>query len=156
MKKFIGTKLINAKQMTRLDYNILRGWELPQDENGTDEGYLVVEYLDGGQTNHPDFSGYISWSPTTVFEKEYRPVSGMSFGLAVEALKRGERIARSGWNGKGMWVELFLTDGYFDEEYGFPLDPYLVLKTAGNTMQPGWNASTPDVLAEDWQIVVDD
>lgn len=68
MKQFVGTKIINAIAMTRLAYNELRGWELPEDENGDDEGYLV-EYLDGGQANHPDYAGYISWSPKAVFEK---------------------------------------------------------------------------------------
>ena len=38
MKAFIGTKVINAKPMTRLEYNQFRGWELPADENGADEG----------------------------------------------------------------------------------------------------------------------
>lgn len=70
MKQYIGTKIINALPMTRLAYNELRGWELPQDENGEDEGFLV-EYLDGGQANHPDYAGYISWSPKDVFEKAY-------------------------------------------------------------------------------------
>lgn len=70
MKQFVGTKIINAIAMTRLAYNDLRGWELPADENGDDEGYLV-EYLDGGQANHPDYAGYISWSPKAVFEKAY-------------------------------------------------------------------------------------
>lgn len=70
MKQYIGTKIINALPMTRLAYNELRGWDLPQDENGEDEGFLV-EYLDDGQANHPDYAGYISWSPKEVFEKAY-------------------------------------------------------------------------------------
>lgn len=72
MKKYIGTKLINAKPMTRQEYNDLRGWAVPSDENPNDEGYLV-EYVDGGKANHPDFEGYISWSPKDVFERAYRP-----------------------------------------------------------------------------------
>lgn len=50
MKQFIGVKRINARPMTRADYNTFRGWQLPADENGADEGYLV-EYLDGGKPN---------------------------------------------------------------------------------------------------------
>ena len=50
MKQYIGVKLINAKPMTRIEYNNFRGWELPADENGNDEGFLV-EYLDGGKAN---------------------------------------------------------------------------------------------------------
>ena len=50
MQEFYGTKRINAKPMTRAEYNIFRGWELPSNENGDDTGYLV-EYLDGGKPN---------------------------------------------------------------------------------------------------------
>lgn len=71
MEKFIGTKVVKAKPMTRQEYNDLRNWTLPEDENGADEGYLV-EYVDGGKANHPDFNGYISWSPKDVFERAYR------------------------------------------------------------------------------------
>lgn len=66
-----GTKLVQAKPMNRLEYNQYRGWDLPADENGADEGYLV-EYLDGGKGNHPAHSGYISWSPKEVFERAYK------------------------------------------------------------------------------------
>lgn len=71
MQKYIGTKTINAKPMTRKEYNDLRGWSVPKDENPADEGYLV-EYIDGGQANHPDYSGYLSWSPKEVFERAYQ------------------------------------------------------------------------------------
>lgn len=33
---------------------------------------------------------------------------GFSFGNALAALKRGDRVARAGWNGKGMWLALVL------------------------------------------------
>lgn len=71
MTLHIGTKLIHAHPMNRAAYNTLRGWELPADENGDDAGYLV-EYIDGGKANHPDYEGYISWSPADVFERAYR------------------------------------------------------------------------------------
>ena len=70
MKQYTGTKTINAKPMNRLDYNIFRGWDLPTDENGEDEGYLV-EYIDGGKANTTEYSGYVSWSPADVFDKAY-------------------------------------------------------------------------------------
>ncbi|HEN1221992.1 TPA: DUF2829 domain-containing protein, partial [Klebsiella pneumoniae] len=50
MTQHIGVKLINAFPMTRQAYNDFRGWQLPADENGSDDGYLV-EYLDGGKPN---------------------------------------------------------------------------------------------------------
>ena len=52
-----------------------------------------------------------------------------------------------------MFLILVHTDGYFDDEYGLPLDPYITMKTAGETMQPGWLASQADMLAEDWLIL---
>lgn len=70
VKTYIGTKVVRGVSMNRLDYNILRGWELPANENGADEGYLV-EYTDGGAPNMPGFTGYISWSPKDVFERAY-------------------------------------------------------------------------------------
>ena len=30
----------------------------------------------------------------------------MNFGQAIEALKAGKKVAREGWNGKGMWIAL--------------------------------------------------
>lgn len=70
---FIGTKVVNAKPMNRADYDVLRGWELPTNENGADEGYLV-EYTDKVQENCPGYLGYVSWSPKDVFERAYRRV----------------------------------------------------------------------------------
>ena len=81
----IGTKMIRATPMTRADYNTLRGWELPANENGDDEGFLV-EYLDGGKANMPDRAGYVSWSPEGVFQRAYRPCTGMTFGGALHEL----------------------------------------------------------------------
>jgi hypothetical protein len=71
MENYIGVKRIKAKPMNRLEYNEYRGWNLPSDEDGTDEGFLV-EYIDGGKANHPDHKGYISWSPKEVFENAYK------------------------------------------------------------------------------------
>lgn len=159
MKQHIGVKLINAKPMTRLKYNQLRGWELPADENGADDGFLV-EYIDGGQANHPEFQGYISWSPADVFMRAYRPVDGLTFGLAVEALKLGKRVARAGWNGKGMWLESYdynpKADNALVHQLGCTKLPWIGMKTADNKFVP-WLASQTDVLAdvlaEDWVIV---
>lgn len=72
-QRYIGTKIILALAMTRLAYNEYRGWDLPADENGADEGYLV-EYQDGGKPNHPGHVGYISWSPKEQFEAAYLPI----------------------------------------------------------------------------------
>lgn len=71
MISYVGRKEILATPMNRRDYNDLRGWVLPEDEDGDDEGYLV-EYIDGGKANVEGFRGYISWSPKDVFERAYQ------------------------------------------------------------------------------------
>lgn len=76
MQDYIGTKQIKALPMNRADYNDYRGWQLPDDEDGTDEGFLV-EYVDGGQANHPDHEGYVSWSPKDVFERAYKQLPSL-------------------------------------------------------------------------------
>lgn len=167
MKSYIGVKEINATPMSRAAYNLFRGWELPKDENGDDEGYLV-EYIDGGQANTATFAGYVSWSPKDVFEKAYRETSGMTFGLALESLKLGKKVARKGWNGKGMWLSLsgphqripyqaFWSENnsaYAKEQGGYAtVLPSITMKTATGEILMGWLASQTDMLAEDWEIV---
>ena len=41
MKKFIGTKIVEAEPMNRGEYNTYRGWQIPKDENPADEGYHI-------------------------------------------------------------------------------------------------------------------
>lgn len=163
MKQFIGVKRINAKPMTRQEYNDFRNWNLPENENGADEGYLV-EYIDGGKANTEQYAGYVSWSPKDVFERAYRPITDLTFGLAIEALKAGSKVARAGWNGKGMFVyyvpaakypaqrnALGTMVGVFEDDM-VPYRDYLAMKTVDNQVVP-WLASQSDVLAEDWMIV---
>lgn len=92
-----------------------------------------------------------------------------SFGDAIKYVKRGLKVARKGWNGKGMYVFLgfdyeFRTDANLtefnpknetectDENTVFAYD-CLVLRTADKMLQPGWLASQSDMLAEDWMLV---
>jgi hypothetical protein len=162
MKRFIGTKLINAKPMNRQEYNDFRGWKLPDDECGADEGFLV-EYVDGGSSNTDSYAGYVSWSPKDVFENSYRETAGMSFGSAIEAMKIGQKVCRSGWNGKGMF--LFLVPGsnfkvnraplmgIYPEGTDITYQPHIDMKTAHGTIVP-WLASQSDMLEDDWMIII--
>lgn len=170
MQKHIGTKLINAKPMTRQAYNDLRGWTLPDDENGNDDGFLV-EYLDGGKANVEGFAGYVSWSPADVFARAYRPCEAMTFGSALEALKAGQRVARAGWNGKGMWLSLsgplegrkIGNESFWSQnnaryaaeqpDCSATVLPCITMKTATGEILMGWLASQTDMLMEDWLIV---
>lgn len=157
---YIGTKLVTALPMTRADYNIYRGWPLPADENGDDEGYLI-EYQDGGKPNMEGHAGYVSWSPAEQFDAAYRECNGLTFGIALEALKRGKKVARAGWNGKGMFaylvpaasypVQTLAAKSHFGEGALIPYNAYLALKNVDNTVST-WAPSGGDALAEDWMI----
>lgn len=83
----------------------------------------------------------------------------LSFSEAVFALKRGEKVARAGWNGKGMFVYLVpaasypvqtgAAKSYFGEGAMVPYDAYLAIKNTDETVST-WVPSVRDVLAEDW------
>lgn len=83
MKEFQCNKKVLARPMSRQEYTDYRGWELPSDEDGSDEGYLV-EYVGSPGRNHPDHMGYISWSPKSVFDAGYHDVSDYQSRLALE------------------------------------------------------------------------
>jgi hypothetical protein len=154
MKEYIGVKLIQAEPMTRGEYNQYRGWSIPENENPADEGYLV---------KYPD--GYESWCPKKQFEEANRETSGMTFGMAIEAAKKGYKIARPGWNGKGMFV--VYQKGYpqgipcnkqtaeawgMNEGDSFVCNPYLQIKNV-NGSHSMWVPSINDCLADDWVLV---
>jgi len=136
-QKYYGTKLIEA-------------WKEDKD---LEEGY-TVKYEDG----------YMSWSPKEVFEKAYQPLTAMSFGHAIEALKAGQKVCRAGWNGKGMFLFL-VPASHFEVRYphllgvipeGTKVDywGHIDMKAADGKIGP-WLASQTDMLANDWQVVTD-
>lgn len=145
MKQYIGTKIIMAKPMTRGEYNIYRGWTIPENENPEDEGYLV-KYSDD----------YESWSPKEAFDEAYRECDNMTFGLAIEAMKKGYRVARKGWNGKKQYIELASNISYVNaagdvincQHEAIGNKAIAFVGTSG--VQMGWLASQADMLAEDW------
>ena len=86
----------------------------------------------------------------------------MNFGQAIEALEEGKKVAREGWNGKGMFA-------YFVNGSEFPVNraplntvfaegvivkyrPHIDLKAADGTCGV-WNPNMMDILAKDWMIV---
>ena len=142
--KYIGVKIVKATPMTHNDAS-KKGWTRDGIATLDEDGYKVV---------YPD--GYISWSPKSAFEEAYRPCNGMTFGLAIETAKKGHKIARKGWNGKGMYLWLCNCEGEeWTNEAGetFKRNSYIYMKTAQNTVVP-WLASQTDMLAEDWEIVI--
>lgn len=152
MKEYIGTKIIKAEPAVRIvdpkgnrRVVALTQHPITCPADKVDMGYKVV-YEDG----------YESWSPLDVFETAYRETSGMPFGLAIEAVKKGKKIARHGWNGKGIYLELQVPD-----EHSKMTLPYIYIVTSGlitdNPHAPKgvcpWLASQTDMLADDWYIV---
>lgn len=80
----------------------------------------------------------------------------MNFGQAIDSLKLGSKVARRGWNGKGIFIEM-----QFPDENSKMTSPYIYIDTSGlqtdNPEAPKstvpWLASQTDMLAEDWEIV---
>ena len=140
---YIGTKLVLATPMTRGEYNAYRGWDMPENEDESELVYLV-EYIDGGKANDDRHSGYITMSPKEVFDNAYRQNGQLTFGDAVTALKQGKKVARGGWNGKGMYIRHVATTD--------KLNQHLELKNVAGTFDT-WVPSVSDVLAEDWVVL---
>lgn len=68
IKKYECHKVVHAKPMIRGDYNDYRGWQITEDENPNDEGYLVI--YNQGTEDH-----YELWSPKRIFESGYSEAS---------------------------------------------------------------------------------
>lgn len=165
MKQFIGTKLVFAIPMTRADYNIYRKWDLPPNENGADEGYLV-EYQpkDGEPTNVEGHAGYVSWSPKAVFEGSYLECKeGLPFEYVLDQVKNhGARATRKGWNGKNMFI-FFVPGSQFTVNRP-PLNSiigegkevsycgHIDMKLADGRITV-WNPSQIDMTTNDWTFV---
>jgi hypothetical protein len=138
--KFIGTKIITA-------------WVA--DGKDGQPGY-GVKYEDG----------YTSWSPKDTFEAAYRdiegPVQALTFGDALHMLKLGKKVARTGWNGKSMFIFLVAGStfqvnrpplfGIYPEGTTINYRPHIDMKTADDKVVP-WVASQTDLMAEDWTTV---
>ena len=166
MKKFIGTKEVKAELTTRGDYCKYRGWDVPSNEDPSDQVYLVEYPVEPGTVkNHPDHEGYISMNPKEVFEKYYFNSGNMSFGHAVYFAKSGLKVARVGWNGAGMYVVIM--PGYpngieanentrvshnLPEGAILKFRPYFQLFTAQGDVAM-WSPSGSDALADDWVVV---
>ena len=78
----------------------------------------------------------------------------MNFGQAIENLKQGRKVARAGWNGKGMWLQLQTPD----QNSKMTL-PYIYIEYPSghaaytNGSRVPWLASQTDCLSNDWSVV---
>lgn len=87
----------------------------------------------------------------------------MDFGQALSSVKAGKRVAREGWNGKGMWLFYVSHESYgvdcavlgLDPETtdaGPVMRPWIGIKNVDDQFMP-WAPSQSDMLAEDWIVV---
>ena len=83
----------------------------------------------------------------------------MNFGQAIDAIKKGHKAARQGWNGKNQYIELasnisyINTDGYTVNAEHNAIGNKAIAFVGTSGVQLGWLASQADMLAEDWKIV---
>ncbi|OLA00160.1 MAG: hypothetical protein BHV90_14850 [Clostridiales bacterium 42_27] len=149
MKKYIGMKIIEATPAIRKGCRVYeKDQPIPKSMAPDEEGYKIC---------YPD--GYEFFSPKAEFEAEYREIDCLSFGLAIEAAKKGKRIARRGWNGKNQYVELAERISYENAAHevinaiheAIGNKALAFVGTSG--VQLGWLASQADMLADDWMIV---
>lgn len=161
MIAYIGTKMIHAVPAEKI---VLAGNDkaVVVEHGSPDFEYMrelpIISREDGYKVRYAD--GYESWSPKDVFEEAYRPTNAMNFGLAIEAAKKGKKIARKNWNGKGQYVFLahgveFHTNADLSAfaDTDVEVHDLLVIKTSQDIFQPGWLATQSDILADDWYIV---
>ena len=150
-----------------------------------DTGELYINTLEGEmKANCGDYiikgvKGEFYPCKPDIFEMSYNDISiqedrpanddwkkNRDFGWALDRMKHGFRVARNGWNGKGMYIWLV---GYARVEKSWVKDAGLLeaigdrdsieclgfirMKTADGKILSGWLASQTDMLANDWEIV---
>jgi hypothetical protein len=178
MKPYIGVKLLSASEpITKRDYCKYRGWELPKGEDPNEMVRLVEYEADPlSKPNVEGHLGYVSMSPVHVFDAAYRKTSGLTFGLAIEALRKGHCVARQGWNGKGMFIckqvpseiksdivpkmqslpqsakDMFQAGFDDDQIDAIYYQNQMIIVKESNVID-SWVASSSDTFAEDWYIV---
>lgn len=118
MQKYVGVKLVEAAPMTLGDYNIMRGWTIPADEDPNDEGYQVVYS-----------SGYVSWCPKDEFEKQNKQLFKQDNRISQEDVDswikqlKVEELEAPGTGAKITVVTATLANGFSITESATCVDP---------------------------------
>lgn len=197
MKKYIRCHIVEAEPMTRGEHLKSKGLALiPGSGSESDEGYFI-QYPDGYKSWCPKAQFEEASSPEALYEvlkafhdehyaanpegltlelvKAYygqfvhNPC--MTFGQAIEAMKQGKKVARRGWNGKGMflwlkpatsikaeWCKDEMLKGLVEANGGEILGlgtvcMYTHDSTGRKAILTGWLASQSDMLSDDWVVV---
>lgn len=148
MEQYVGTEIIEAEVMSRGDYNKYRGWDIPENENPEDVGYLV---------SYP--GNYETWLLASVFDEIYHYANKMTFGQAIDLVKLGYKVKRKGWNGQNQYIQLATNISYKTRQGDIVNCEHecfgnkAVAFVGSQGVQLGWCASQADLLSEDWEIV---
>lgn len=123
-----GNPVMDIRETQRVEYTL--------------SNLLSDEWILADETNTPILGG----------------VATFGFGEAIKYLKRGHKVARKGWNGKGMFLLYVPSEKWgIIEKIGLNIPkenllPWIGMKTADNKFVP-WLASQTDMLAEDYVFV---
>lgn len=160
ISKYVRFHIVEAHPMTKGAFHTKHNKpEMLSEQEAQQDGYEVV-LLDG----------YMSWCPKAQFEEAGRELEsdGIPFGMAIEAMKKGKRVARKGWNGKGMYLWLlpkaevkkeWCKDQRLIEVMGdgdtIQCLGSIRMRTATGEVLTGWLASQTDMLADDWYVLAE-
>lgn len=159
--RYIGTQILEAEKAYKYfmpggrDFVVTDNQEIGEEEHQVLHECVAAER---GYRIHYE-NGHTGWCPYDVFEGVYHQMRGMNFGLALEAAKKGMKISRAGWNGKGQYVELATGISYENSMGDIVNAEHAAIGNAAlafvgtSGVQLGWLASQADMLAEDWLIV---
>ena len=95
LTSFTANRTVQATPLNRQEYNDLRGWEVPSNENPADDGYLVVN-ASVSERNVESFDGYVSWLPKLAFEEQYKPNHTPIDRMQIELDELHERMDKLG------------------------------------------------------------
>ena len=90
MVAFAGTGIVHASTMTRQEYNDYRGWDLPENEHGSDIGYLFEDRA--GQKNTEQLDGFVQWLPKSEFLRKYSPAETPQDRVRLEQRELNEKL----------------------------------------------------------------
>lgn len=154
MKTYLGVQFTEAEPMNLGDYLEFKGRMLPDEEDPLTRGYMIKHSNER-----------FTWTPKGFFDRFCKLEGDLNLGLAVEAVKQGERVARHCWTEKGTWITL--QKGYpagiecnknSAEAYNIKLGtvikvlPYFVMKNADDSFSP-WIPNQSDLMADDYYII---
>ena len=154
-EKYVRVNFVDATPMNFGEFKVAypTSGGANQQRPDDDPGYVI--FYRKGQPNE-----YVSWCPKAEFDAVSRRADGMTFGMAIEALKRGKKVARFGWNGKRQYLSLGTEFTYVDcngrqnaEHVTSGRAAIVFHGTIGE--QVGWLTSQADMLSEDWIVLED-